>query len=292
MNTMKINTIKNIGRSDFVNMGPVRLRQPLPTRQIDTIDPFILLHHYGPYEISEDHNPFDLGPHPHRGFEPITFLIQGEQLHRDSLQNESLVKGGDVQWTTAGRGIIHAEGPSKEFVKKGGTLEGIQLWLNLPSEKKMIPANYQHVRAEVFRTIVSEDQRVEIKVIAGNLQGTYGRIETQTPVNAFMIDVESSGYFELEIPKKHQSMLYLLHGDVLVNDIVPLQKDENQLIEFNSDGDGIKLTGNASSKLLFLSGEPFHEKIASWGPYVMNTQTEIMEALRDYQQGKMGFLPA
>ncbi len=292
ISTMKVNTIKNIGRSYFVNMGPVRLRQPLPTREIDTIDPFILLHHYGPYEISEEHNPFDLGPHPHRGFEPITFLIQGEQLHRDSLQNESLVKGGDVQWTTAGRGIIHAEGPSKEFVKKGGTLEGIQLWLNLPSGKKMIPANYQHVSAEDFRIIVSEDQKVEVKIVAGNLQGTYGRIETQTPVNAFMIDIESGGYFELEIPKKHQSMLYLLHGDVLVNDTVPLQKDENQLIEFNSNGDGIKLSGNASSKLLFLSGEPFHEKIASWGPYVMNTQTEIMEALRDYQQGKMGFLPA
>jgi redox-sensitive bicupin YhaK (pirin superfamily) len=98
------------------------------------------LHHYGPYDISEQNNPFDLGPHPHRGFEPITFLIQGEQLHRDSLGNDSVVKAGDVQWTTAGRGIIHAEGPTKDLVKKGGTIEGIQLWLNLPSEKKMMEA--------------------------------------------------------------------------------------------------------------------------------------------------------
>ena len=110
---MKLNTIKRVGRSDFVNMGPIQLRQPIPTRDIDNIDPFILLHHYGPYNISEQNNPFDLGPHPHRGFEPITFLVEGEQLHRDSLGNESIVKSGDVQWTTAGRGIIHAEAPTK-----------------------------------------------------------------------------------------------------------------------------------------------------------------------------------
>ena len=153
---MKLNTINRVGRSDFVNMGPIQLRQPIPTQLIDTIDPFILLHHYGPYEISERNNPFDLGPHPHRGFEPITFLVEGEQLHRDSLGNESVVKAGDVQWTTAGRGIIHAEAPTKEFVQKGGTLEGIQLWLNLPAEKKMMAANYQHIKNEDFRVVSSK----------------------------------------------------------------------------------------------------------------------------------------
>src|SRR5210317_1318716 len=133
---MKLNTIKRVGRSDFVNMGPIELRQPIPTQDIEMVDPFILLHHYGPYQIDEENNPFDLGPHPHRGFEPITFLFQGEQLHRDSLGNESVVKAGDVQWTTAGRGIVHAEAPTKAFIKKGGFIEGIQLWLNLPAEKK------------------------------------------------------------------------------------------------------------------------------------------------------------
>jgi len=272
-------------------MGPVKLRQPLPTNEIEMVDPFVLLHHYGPYEIDENNNPFDLGPHPHRGFEPITFLIQGEQLHRDSLNNESLVEAGDVQWTTAGRGIIHAEGPSKDFVKKGGTLEGIQLWLNLPAHKKMIPANYQHVKNEAFREVISDDKKVITKIIAGNLQGVYGRIETQTPVNAFMITIDEGGKYELNIPKKHQSMLYLLNGNVLVNDTVGLKKDENQFLQFHKNGEGISLFGKGKSQLLFLSGTPFNEKVASWGPYVMNTQKEIMEALRDYQQGKMGFLP-
>ena len=197
---MKLNGIKKIGRSDFVNMGPIKLRQPVPTNEIELIDPFVLLHHYGPYPINELNNPFDLGPHPHRGFEPITFLIEGEQLHRDSLGNESVVKSGDVQWTTAGRGIIHAEGPTKEFVKRGGNLEGIQLWLNLPAEKKMMPANYQHVANEDFRVVTSEDGKVQTQVIAGELDGTYGRIATQTPVNAFMIDLEEGGTTEIAIP--------------------------------------------------------------------------------------------
>jgi len=288
---MKLNTIKTVGRSDLVNMGPVRLRQPIPTQNIEMIDPFVLLHHYGPYTIDEENNPFDLGPHPHRGFEPITFLIQGEQLHRDSLGHESVVKAGDVQWTTAGRGIIHAEGPTKAFVKRGGTLEGIQLWLNLPAEKKMISANYQHVKNEDFKVVASNDGKVNIQVIAGNLEGKTGKITTQTLVNAYMIDVNSNGFYELEINQEHQSLIYLLHGQVTINGHEILTEDENQLIEFHADGEGISIKGNTKSKLLFLSGKPFKEHVASWGPYVMNSQTEIMEAMRDYQQGKMGFLP-
>jgi redox-sensitive bicupin YhaK (pirin superfamily) len=287
---MKLNTIKRVGRSDFVNMGPIVLRQPLPTQDIEMIDPFILLHHYGPYRIDEENNPFDLGPHPHRGFEPITFLIQGEQLHRDSLGNESIVKSGDVQWTTAGRGIIHAEGPTKEFVQKGGTLEGIQLWLNLPAQKKMIQPNYQHIKNEDFNIIESKDGKVKSQIVAGTLEGKSGRIATQTSVNVYMIDVEEGGEHAFSISKDHQSLLYLLNGNVNVN-TENLAQDENQLIEFNQDGEGFQLRGNAKSKLLFLSGIPFKEEVTSWGPYVMNSQTEIMEALRDYQMGKMGFLP-
>ena len=287
---MKLNTIKRVGRSDFVNMGPIELRQPIPTQEIEMVDPFILLHHYGPYQIDEDNNPFDLGPHPHRGFEPITFLIQGEQLHRDSLGNESVVKAGDVQWTTAGRGIIHAEGPTKDFVQKGGTLEGIQLWLNLPADKKMIQPNYQHAKNDNFNVIVSKNKKVSIQVIAGSLEGKSGKIETQTSVNAFMIDVEEGGEHQINLQNNHQSLIYLLNGHVTINDEI-LKKDENQLIEFNQDGDGFSVKGKTKSKLLFLSGMPFNEKVASWGPYVMNSQTEIMEALRDYQMGKMGFLP-
>jgi redox-sensitive bicupin YhaK (pirin superfamily) len=289
---MKLNTIKRAGRSHFVNMGPIKLRQPFPTQHIEMIDPFVLLHHYGPYEINEDNNPFDLGPHPHRGFEPITFLVQGEQLHRDSLGHESVVKAGDVQWTTAGRGIIHAEGPTKDFVKKGGTLEGIQLWLNLPAEKKMIEANYQHARLEDFNVIISEDKKVETRIIAGALDNSFGRIATQTPVNAFMIDAKAEGQQTISFDKDQQGMLFLLYGKVLINTSETLELDKNQLLEFNQDGEGFSIEAQTDCKLLFLSGVPIKEIVATYGPYVMNTQTELLEAMRDFQQGKMGFLPA
>jgi redox-sensitive bicupin YhaK (pirin superfamily) len=289
---MKLNTIKRIGRSDFVNMGPIRLRQPLPTQNIEMVDPFILLHHYGPYEISEKSNPFDLGPHPHRGFEPVTFLVQGDQLHRDSLGNESVVKAGDVQWTTAGRGIIHAEAPTKAFVKKGGTIEGIQLWLNLPAEKKMISANYQHAKHEDFRIVTSEDGKVETRIVAGELNNTFGRIATQTPVNAFMVEAKTGGKQTISFPQSHQGLLYLLKGKAKINDSEVLELNENQLVEFYQNGEEFTLEAQEDSLLLFLSGEPFNEPVATYGPYVMNNQTELMEAMRDYQMGKMGFLPA
>jgi len=276
--------------SPLVNMGPIRLRQPIPTQGIEQVDPFLLLHHYGPYAISEFNNPFDLGPHPHRGFEPITLLFKGEQLHRDSLGNEMIVKAGDVQWTTAGRGVIHAEGPTKEFVQRGGDLEGIQLWLNLPAKDKMIPAAYQHVKSKDMPVVTNENGSVQLKVVAGAQGEKSGPIKTQTAVNVFSVDAKENGEMVVEIPVSHSSLIYLLDGEVLVSDEVNLKKGATQMVTFEQDGNAIQFKASKDSTLLILSGEPINEKVTSWGPYVMNTQTEIMEALRDYQQGKMGYL--
>ncbi len=288
MKTLK--TIKNKVGSPLVNMGPIRLRQPLPTEGIEQVDPFLLLHHYGPYAISAFNNPFDLGPHPHRGFEPITLLFKGEQLHRDSLGNEMLVKAGDVQWTTAGRGIIHAEGPSKEFVERGGELEGIQLWLNLPAAKKMMPANYQHLKSEDIPVVQNDDKTIDLKVIAGKQANKKGLIQTQTEVNVFTVKTQTEGNMKIDIPQTHESLIYLLDGEVLVNDKATLKKGATQMITFNQDGDFVEIEAKKESTLLVLSGEPIKEKVSQYGPYVMNTQTEIMEAMRDFQQGKMGYL--
>lgn len=286
----KLKTIQHTVTSPLVNMGPIRLRQPLPTKGIENVDPFLLLHHYGPYAISEFNNPFDLGPHPHRGFEPITLLFKGEQFHRDSLGNEMVVKAGGVQWTTAGRGIIHAEAPTKEFVKKGGDLEGIQLWLNLPAKYKMITPNYQHLEDEEIPKIISKDQKVQLNIIAGNQSDVYGKILTQTVVNVFTAKAKENGQIEIEIPENHQSLIYLLDGEILINDIAVLQKGAHQMVTFHQDGNTIKFKAQKESSILILSGALIKEKITQYGPYVMNTQTEILEAMRDYQQGKMGYL--
>ncbi|CAA0145286.1 conserved hypothetical protein [Tenacibaculum maritimum] len=276
--------------SPLVNMGVIKLRQPLPNKHIENIDPFLLLHHYGPYVISEFSNPFDVGAHPHRGFEPITMLFKGEQLHRDSLGNEILVKEGDVQWITAGRGIIHSEGPSKAFIKKGGELEGIQLWLNLPATKKMIPAGYQYIKNEEIPFVENEEKTFKLKVVAGKQQGIEGRIKTQTEVNVFILKTNAPEEVDIDIPVHHASLVYLLEGEALINGEGRLKKGEHQMISFNFDGNTIRIKAKEESNLLILSGEPIKEKIAQYGPYVMNTQTEIMEAMRDFQQGKMGYL--
>nr|WP_298995350.1 pirin family protein [uncultured Polaribacter sp.] len=283
-------TIENVVTSPLVNMGPIRLRQPLPTQGLENVDPFILLHHYGPYAISEFNNPFDLGPHPHRGFEPITLLFKGEQFHRDSLGNEMTVKAGGVQWTTAGRGIIHAEAPTKEFVKRGGDLEGIQLWLNLPAKYKMMTPNYQHLEDEQIPKLFSEDKKVQLNIVAGHQKEVLGNITTQTEVNVFTAIAQEKGKIEIDIPKHHKSLIYLLEGEIVVNAKQVLKKGNHQMVTFNTDGDLIEFEATEKSTLLILSGAPINEKVAQYGPYVMNTQTEILEAMRDFQQGKMGYL--
>ncbi len=287
---MKFNSIQTIGKSNYIKMGTIMLRQPLPTPQLHSLDPFILLHHYGPEFMNDKETTLKTGAHPHRGFEPVTFLFQGEQVHRDSLGNKSVVHAGDVQWTTAGRGIVHDEGPTPEFFETGKPLEGIQLWINLPASKKMMPPNYQHVRKEEFNETKSSDAKVITRIIAGNCNGISGKIGTQTAINAFVIEGEKEGNETVLIPKNHNAMLYLLHGKVTVNGSTVIEKNKEQLLTFANNGEGISISFSAKSRLLFLSGAPINEPIASYGPYVMNTQTEILEAMRDFQMGKMGFL--
>jgi redox-sensitive bicupin YhaK (pirin superfamily) len=289
-NTMKLKNIQNRSKSNFVNMGPIRLRQPLPSFQINDVDPFILLHHYGPYDISPESNPFDLGPHPHRGFEPITFLIQGEQLHRDSLGNNSVVSGGDVQWTTAGKGIVHAEGPTKDFVAKGGKLEGIQLWLNLPASHKMMDPAYQHVKGNEMPVISAKDGTLDLKVVAGKFEGETGKINTQTPINMLWGYAKVGAQKQIEITKGHNALIYLISGELTINDTEALNEDGTRMLTFTGAGDVISLVGNSESEFIILTGEPLKEKVATYGPFVMNTQEEIQQAMLDYQSGKMGII--
>jgi redox-sensitive bicupin YhaK (pirin superfamily) len=274
------------GTSDYVNMGGNLIRQPLPTQGIDQVDPFLLLHHYK-YEVGPFSPGLSLSPHPHRGFEPVTFLFKGEQLHRDSLGNEGILNAGDVQWMTAGSGVIHDEGPSKEFE---GTMEGIQLWVNLPKKDKMTAPKYQDIKAELMPTIPLENGNGNVKIVAGEFNGKKGPVSTFTEINAFIANLKTSGNITIPIPSTHEVLVYLLEGETRINDAQTLKVGKLQLLTFHKDGDAISLEANKNSTLLILSGEPINEKIKSWGPYVMNSQTEIMEAMRDYQDGKMGHL--
>jgi hypothetical protein len=281
---MTTRSVAHILPAHLLDMGGTQVKQPLPTQRVECVDPFLLLHHFGPTKVEPGGDPLDVGPHPHRGFEPVTFLYQGGIRHRDSRGNTGELRGGDVQWMTAGRGIIHSERASRDFLEAGGTMEGIQLWVNLPAAKKMIQPSYQDIKADRIPALEGTGYRV--RVVAGELDGVHGPAVTQTPVNAWQVTLEPEGRVSLEIPAGHNAFLYILSGHLRLNDNFDYGGETG--IYFRNDGAGIVLTGIEPSQVLVLTGEPIDEPVASWGPYVMNTQTEIMEAMRDYQLGKMG----
>ncbi|MEQ8705693.1 MAG: pirin family protein [Phaeodactylibacter sp.] len=282
---MKYRSVAAILPGEPIEMGSTIVKQPLPTVRVERIDPFLLLHHFGPYEVTPPFDPLDVGPHPHRGFEPVTFLYQGGLRHKDSRGNEGTLKGGDVQWMTAGRGIIHSERASRDFLEQGGTLEGIQLWINLPQKDKMAQPAYQNIKAEDIPVAGSE--RSKVRVVAGNYQGLKGPVRTHTELLVLQISMSEGGFVQLPVPETHNAMVYIVNGTVQLNDNWSYEKEH--LLQFRQDGEGIALRAETNSEILFLSGAPINEPVAQWGPYVMNTQTEIMEAMRDYQMGKMGF---
>ncbi len=282
---MKIRSVANILSSKVLDMGGTKVKQPLPTVKVDQISPFLLLHHFGPSKVGPGQDPLDVGPHPHRGFEPVTFLYSGGIRHKDSQGNEGVLEGGDVQWMTAGRGIIHSERASKPFLEKGGTMEGIQLWVNLPKKDKMAPAHYQDIKSVQIPS--RESDGVEYRAVAGEVLGMQGPAKTFTPILVLQIRFVQDGTAEVPLPSDFNAMVYILNGKLASSG--GFDYPGETLLHFKQDGTQKQLAGEAGTRALLLAGAPIEEPMAHWGPYVMNTQTEIMEAMRDYQMGKMGF---
>lgn len=284
---MKLRKIKTISYAHEYQMGPMRVKQPLPSRQLEAVSPFLLLHHAGPKVHEAGQKKPRLSPHPHRGFEPVTFLFSGKIHHRDSLGNEGFLQSGDVQWMTAGSGVVHSEGPSQEFADEGGTLELIQLWINLPAAHKMSSARYQDISSTRMPQLFSADKKWQMKLVAGAYEGMQGPAETFTPILAMMVHFEAGSSQVFKLPAQYQAMLYLLDGKLAVDG---QELDGRNLLVFEQDGEAISLEAKQSGKLLLLAGEPIDEPVVSYGPFVMNTEEEIMEAMADYEAGKMGKL--
>lgn len=265
-------------------MGGTPVKQPLPTQKIERLSPFLLLHHFGPTEAAPGMTPFDVGPHPHRGFEPVTFLYSGGIRHKDSLGNEGILSAGDVQWMTAGRGVIHSERASNDFLYKGGVLEGIQLWINLPKAYKMTSPKYQQFKSEQIPVIKKDG--VQIKVVAGEYEGQKGPVNTHTPILALQIEMKKNALLTVNTPDHFNTMAYVLNGTVRNIGDQPIESEF--LAIFEDINSSVELQALSESRILLLSAQPIDEPVAQWGPYVMNTQTEILQAMRDYQIGKMG----
>jgi len=286
---MKNRTVSRLLYAHQVDMGGMPIRQPLPTQQVQQIDPFLLLHHANvkaPSRIKPDHA--GIGPHPHRGFSPVTFIFQGGVHHRDSRGNDSTIYAGGAQWMNAGMGILHSERPPHDIHEIGGRQEIIQLWINTPAKNKMDQPAYYPLSAEEAPVFVSEDGKVIGKVFAGEVAGVKGPIPSQTVVNAATLTFKKGGKISIAIPADHNALIYLLDGKLKVEGFGMVE--ELHLVHFSNDGEGIMLEGLEETRILLLSGLPLNEPVVSHGPFVMNTQTQIMEAMRDYQMGKMGVL--
>lgn len=286
---MKNRTVSRLLYAHMVDMGGLPVRQPLPSQQVDQIDPFLLLHHAdvkAPKHVDPD--DAGVGPHPHRGFSPVTFIFKGGVHHRDSRGNDSTIYAGGAQWMNAGMGIIHSERPPHDIHEKGGRQEIIQLWINTPAKHKMDQPVYIPVGADDAPKFVSEDGKVSGKVFSGEILGVKGPVTSQAAVNAATLEFKKSGRISIPLPANHNALVYLLDGKLTVNGF-GLVEGLN-IVHFKNDGEGISMEAAEDTRVLLLSGEPLNEEVVSHGPFVMNTQTQIMEAMRDYQMGKMGVL--
>jgi len=256
----------------------------------DAHDPFLLLDYAAPHEFSPAAKPRGVGSHPHRGFETVTIVLQGEVEHRDSAGNHGVVGPGDVQWMTAASGVIHEEFHSRAFTERGGTFEVLQLWVNLPPASKREPPAYQDLRANEIPVASLADGGGTVRVIAGELLGARGPAKTHSPVLIADLALRAGAATKFAVPAGHTTMLVVRSGRVQVNGGADV--DGVALINLSRDGDEIELAATADSAVLLLSGAPLGEPVVGSGPFVMNTADEIREAYRDYQTGKMGRLPA
>jgi redox-sensitive bicupin YhaK (pirin superfamily) len=286
---MKNRSVSRLLYAEQTDMGGMPIRQPLPTQKVEQIDPFLLLHHADikvPTHLRPDHA--GVGPHPHRGFSPVTFIFKGGVHHRDSRGNDSTIYAGGAQWMNAGMGVMHSERPPKDIHEIGGRQEIIQLWINTPSAHKMDQPLYVPVASDEAPTYESKDGKVEMKVFSGNLMGIKGPVPSQAEVNAATLLMKKGGKIEVPLPATHNAMIYLLDGKITMEGFGLV--DGLHLVHFKNDGEGISFEALEDTRILLLSGAPLNEEVVSYGPFVMNTQTQIMEAMRDYQKGKMGVL--
>ncbi len=267
--------------------GGFVVHRPFPTRMLMDFDPFLLFDEMGPV----DYRPGDAKgapDHPHRGFETVTYVLEGQFGHKDSAGHSGTLRPGDVQWMTAGAGVVHSEMPDPEFVRTGGRAHGVQLWVNLPRRDKMIAPRYQEMPASSIPVATSDDGGVRVKIIAGEALGVKAAIDTRTPILYQHFTLQPGARIVHPVPAGFRVFAYPLSGKGLYGDD-GREIDAQKMIVFNDDGDSVTLgAGDETLEVLLLGGVPMKEPVVRYGPFVMNTEDEIRQAVVDYQAGRMG----
>jgi quercetin 2,3-dioxygenase len=288
--TKKIEQLKiyQPGSEHVVGDG-FHVRNLLPSNDLDRdLSPFIMLDYAGPTFYPATDTPRGVGEHPHRGFETVTIVYQGMLAHRDSAGNSGVIGAGDVQWMTAASGIVHEELHEKEWAKRGGTLQAIQLWVNLPKASKMSAPGYQTIVNDQIPVVQLEGGAGSLRVIAGSMRGAKGPAKTFTPIELYDLRLRAGHSIPLELPAGHNAGVFVLSGRVRIGEAQPLT--EAELAVFASTGQPVTVSAEEDATILVMAGEAIHEPVARYGPFVMNTKAELIQAVNDYQAGKMGHL--
>lgn len=252
----------------------------------DRMNPFILMDFNPQFNFSPTDKPRGVGIHPHRGFETVTVAYKGSVAHNDSTGNSGVINPGDVQWMTAASGILHKEYHEKEFAKKGGFFEMVQIWVNLPKKYKMTSPKYQAVLHEQKGNVPLENGKGNIFVIAGEYNGVKGAAKTFSPIEMYDIRLDENGEAEFNLPASFNTGLLVVEGEIFINENT--KAAAHQYVQFKNEEGNIEIKATKKSVLLLLSGEPINEPIAAYGPFVMNTIEEIQEAVDDFNNGKFG----
>ena len=254
-------------------------------RDAGAISPFLLFDYAGPHMFEPSERPRGVGRHPHRGFETVTIVYDGEVSHKDSTGGGGTIGPGDVQWMTAANGIIHEEFHSAGFTKTGGPFRMVQLWVNLPAADKMSPPKYQAITSSEIPTVALADGKARARIIAGELNGTRGPASTFTPVNLWDVRLDAGAEIDLPLPEGHNALIAVLSGHVTAGG-----KDvgEAEIARLTTHGEGVAVRANGQSMLLVMTGEPIDEPVVGYGPFVMNSEAEIRQAVDDFNSGRFG----
>jgi hypothetical protein len=273
---MPIKPVRQLHPARREDIADLHTYSPLPNAAAERFDPFLLLNHHGPQTYPPHNHGLPFGPHPHRGMETVTFILAGDLRHQDSGGHDSVIRGGGVQWMTAGRGLIHAEVSSDAFLRDGGPLEILQLWVNLPARLKMTEPRYKGMQRADIPSLGP------VNLIAGTWDGTTGPVESLTNVFMSTLELKAGARFEAPVPPEHTVFLYVVRGEVAVAG-TPVKAFN--LVELG-EGDAVALDATTESYVVFGHARPHGDPVVWHGPFVMNTHEEISQAIRDYQAGK------
>ena len=269
------------------DIGDLITQRPLPGRLVDQIDPFLFLNHHGPQTYPPHNRGLPFGPHPHRGFETVTFILEGMLAHRDNAGHESIIHAGGVQWMTAGRGIVHAEVSPRAFLDQGGPIEILQLWVNLPSRLKMSEPAYTGLQQADIPALQLDGGKVTMNLIAGQWEGKTGPVRSLTGVFMSTLHMQAGGSIRITGLESRNVFLYVARGVVQVGKHADLVSPMH-LVELDETGDTLDILAERDALLVFGHADPIREPVVSHGPFVMTTREEIAQAINDYQAGRFG----